>query len=608
MPETSIIIRAFNEEKHIGNLLEAIKKQDYKDCEIIVVDSGSTDKTLEIAQKLADKILEIESRDFTFGYSLNIGCRESGGKYLVFASAHVLPVGGQWLSSLIAPFKDEKVGMVYGRQIGDNNSKFSEKRDFEKFFGNSSAYPNNANSAIKKELWQEHTFDEYLFGLEDIEWVKYVSQKGLLVHYTPEAAVYHIHQEKWAQVFNRYRREAIAAAGIGLLHPLQARPNLVWLATNVFQDFLASLPNISLTRLEGIGRFRYYQWKGTRQGWYYDKDVDLHREKQALFYPAVNKAVVIKNKHQASIEEIPLPEMKPSDILIKVGYVGICRTDLEVYEGTLGYYKNSLAHYPIVPGHEFSGTIVKIGANNKYRERFKVGESVVGECILSRGSADRREVGVINYNGAYSQFIVMPGDYIHKIPDSLDHKTACLVEPLAVVLRGIRRIKERLKQNSQIAVIGAGPIGNFSSQILAQGGYSVSVFDRNQERLEILRDKVKMTSQNIDNLKNFDFIIEATGSTDVLKNILEESQSDVTLLLLGFPYGKIDYNFENVVSGEKVIFGSLGASPEDFEEALELLPKIDTRAFFQAIMPLENFNEAWQLHKSAKHLKIILKP
>ncbi|MDI6591504.1 MAG: glycosyltransferase family A protein, partial [Patescibacteria group bacterium] len=74
MPETSIIIRTFNEEKHVGNLLKAIREQDYKDYEIILVDSGSTDRTLEIAKKFGHKILEIESQDFTFGYSLNVGC------------------------------------------------------------------------------------------------------------------------------------------------------------------------------------------------------------------------------------------------------------------------------------------------------------------------------------------------------------------------------------------------------------------------------------------------------------------------------------------------------------------------------------------------------
>ncbi len=616
MPETSIVIRTFNEEKHLGNLLRAIKEQDYRDYEVIIVDSGSTDNTLKIARDFGcDAVLQIASHDFTFGYSLNMGCRQSQGKYIVLVSAHTIPTDHQWLGRLIAPFRDnEKAAVVYGRQVAAPETKFSEKRDFQKLFSDSSSdskvfldYANNANAAIRKDLWQERPFDEYLFGLEDIDWVKYVTARGFLVHYSAEAAIYHIHQEKWAQIFNRYRREAIAAVKIGMPHPPQARTSFFWLVSNILQDYIASLPYISLACLEEIGRFRYYQWKGTRQGWFYDRDVDLNRDKYTLFYPTQNRAVVIKNRQQASLEDMPLPAMKPGDILIQVGYVGVCRTDLEVYEGTLGYYRDGLAHYPIVPGHEFSGTIVQIGASNKYRERFKVGEKVVGECVLSREENSRREVGVINYNGAYSQFIVMPGEYLHKIPEGMELKIACLAEPLAVVLRAMRRVQCRLKPKSAIAVIGAGTIGNFCAQTLFNLGYKVSVFDKNRERLEFLKDKTEEICDHLNRLERFDLIIEATGSVDALKQILKESQINATILLLGFPYGNINYNFEDLVGREKVVIGSVGGESQDFEEALKLLPKLDVAPFIRTILPLEEFSQAWKLQQYLKGLKIILK-
>lgn len=615
MSETSIVIRTFNEEKHLGNLLESIKKQDYHDYEIIIVDSGSNDRTLEIARNFTDSILQIENQDFTFGYSLNLGCQRAQGKYIVLVSAHTLPVDNQWLGNLLAPFKNEKVAMVYGRQVGNHESRFSEKRDFQRLFSDSPAdshvsldYANNANAAIRKELWQQHRFDEYLFGLEDIEWAKRITSLGFVVHYEPSAAIYHLHRENWPRVFNRYRREAIAAARIGLSHPPQVKLGYFWLAKNIFQDLLYSLPKISLAKIEEIGRFRYYQWKGTRQGWYRDRDLDFNRDKYALFYPSANRAVVIKNKHQARIEEMPLPEMKPGDILIQVSHVGVCRTDLEIYDGSLGYYRNGLAHYPIVPGHEFSGRIVQIGANNKYRERFKVGEKVVGECILSRGdNAVRREVGVINYNGAYSEFIVMPGQYLHKIPEDMDLKVACLAEPLAVVLRALRRLSPRLKPQDSIAVIGAGSIGNFCCQVLASLGYQVTVFDRNEERLKLLENKTKATFSILNNLEKFSAVIEVTGSADVLEKVLKETRVDATLLLLGFPYGNFNFNFENVVGQEKVIIGSVGGEEEDFEQALQLLPKLDTAPFVQKVLALEEFSQAWKLQRDAQQLKIILK-
>jgi len=616
MPETSIIIRTLNEEEHIGNLLRAIEQQDYKNLEVIIVDSGSTDRTLEIAKGFPVKIINIESRDFTFGYALNVGCKESRGKFLIFVSAHIRPIDNQWLFHLLAPLKNEKVAMVYGRQMGDSRSKFSELLDFKRIFGNSSFdsdislnYANNANSAIKKNLWEQRAFDEYLFGLEDIDWAKYVTGEGYLVHYEPEAAIYHIHTEEWHQVFNRYRREAIAAIRIGLNYPPQVRLEFYWLIIRLIDDVFKSFPNLSPSRLEEILRFRYYQWKGSRQGWFRDRGLDLNRDKQEIFFLETNQAVLIENKHKAKLTKIPVPEIKPGSILIKVNYVGICRTDIEVYEGTLGYYRDGLANYPIVPGHEFSGTIVKIGANNKYRERFRVGERVVGECILSKeGSSNRKEVGVINYNGAYSQLIMMPGDSIHKIPDNLYSKTASLAEPLAVVLRALRRIKSRLSSKSSVAVIGAGPIGNLCTQVLSLEGYKVTVFDKNEERLGLLRNKAMGVFPSIDNLNKFDTIIEATGSKEILEQILEKSHVDSTILLLGFPYGDIDYNFEDLVGKEKVIVGSVGAEPEDFPKALELLSKLDTGAFTQVILPLEDFKKAWSFQNSSKYLKILLKP
>jgi len=616
MPETSIIIRTLNEEKHLGNILNALKNQGYQDYEIIIVDSGSTDRTLEIAKKFSVQIIKIESRDFTFGYALNVGCKASRGKYLVFASAHVLPVNSQWLSNLIAPFKNSKVAMVYGKQIGDSNSKFSERMDLRRLFRDSAIdslatldYANNANSAIRSDLWKKNMFDEYLFGLEDIDWARAVIKMGYLIHYEPTAVVYHIHEEEWYQVFNRYRREAISAVRIGLKHPPQAKKNILNVIRVTFLDLLFTFPNYSLSRLEEIVRFRYYQWKGTKTGWLQGVGLDLDVERNNVFRPIKNEAVVISATGKAKLEEMQIPEMKPGDILVKVDYVGVCRTDLEVYEGTLGYYKNGLAKYPIVPGHEFSGTIVKIGSNNKFQERFKVGQKIVGECVLSRGQvSERKEVGVINFNGAYSNYILTRGESLHRIPDNLDSKTAVLTEPLAVVLRALRRIDSRLPSNASVAVIGAGQIGNLCTQVLSQRGYNVSLYDKNIDRLNILKNEAKSIETGLQKLEKFDVVIEATGSSEVLEQVLRDGCVNSTILLLGFPYGDINYNFEGFVGKEQVIVGSVGADSQDFSEALKLLPKLKMEEFTKVVMPLADFTEAWKAHKSLKYLKILLQP
>jgi glycosyltransferase involved in cell wall biosynthesis len=108
-PETSVVIRTFNEEKFPPDLLATIKQQAYRNHETIVVDSGSMDRTREIAVQKADKLLAIESRDFTFGHSLNAGIQQTCGKYIVIVSAHTLPFNEYWLGNLSRSADDTTV-------------------------------------------------------------------------------------------------------------------------------------------------------------------------------------------------------------------------------------------------------------------------------------------------------------------------------------------------------------------------------------------------------------------------------------------------------------------------------------------------------------------
>ena len=174
-------------------------------------------------------------------------------------------------------------------------------------------------------------------------------------------------------------------------------------------------------------------------------------------------------------------------------------------------------------------------------------------------------------------------------------------------------MKIELAKTEIIHFVGIGGIGMSGLALIMKGlGFKVHGSDissnKNIERLRFLEDKVHRVSSVIYDLEKFDVIIEATGSKKVLEKILDESGFDSTILLLGFPYGDINYNFEKLVGDEKVIVGSVGAGEEDFKGALELLSKLDTEPFIQNIMPLSDFKKAWELHRSAKHLKILLKP
>ena len=111
-PRCSIVVRAFNEEQHIGKLLTGISQQSLKELEVIVVDSGSTDATVAIASHYPTRVVSIAPEEFTFGRSLNRGCAQAQGEFLVFISAHAYPVYPDWLERLLLPFSDPRVALA----------------------------------------------------------------------------------------------------------------------------------------------------------------------------------------------------------------------------------------------------------------------------------------------------------------------------------------------------------------------------------------------------------------------------------------------------------------------------------------------------------------
>ena len=270
----SIVIRAYNEEKHISRLLEGIRQQTVKDAEIIVVDSGSTDATVSIAESFGARVVHIAAEEFTFGRSLNFGVREATRELVVIASAHVYPVYPDWLESLLAPFAvDERVALTYGKQRGPDSAKFSEQQIFHQWYPDASqprqqtAFCNNANAAIRKSLWAKNNYDESLTGLEDLAWAKWAKEQGHEIAYVAEAEVMHIHNETPRGVFNRYRREAMALRRIYPEAHFNLYDFLRLTTTNILSDLWHAVRGRILWKnIASIFWFRFMQFHGTRMG------------------------------------------------------------------------------------------------------------------------------------------------------------------------------------------------------------------------------------------------------------------------------------------------------------------------------------------------------
>jgi rhamnosyltransferase len=270
----SVVVRTYNEEKHLPNLLMAVRTQEVPaDVEVVLVDSGSTDQTLAIAEAHGCRILRIDKQHFSFGRSLNVGCDSAAGDILAFVSGHCVPLERTWLHNLIAPVRDGRVAYAYGRQVGNGASRFSECQLFRRNYPERNSIPqegyfcNNANAAILRSTWADFRFDEELTGLEDMALAQRITSHGGKVGYVADATVYHLHDETWQTIRNRFEREAIALQAIMPQVHISFADFLRYFCSAVLLDFGAALQERKLLRYAGeIVAYRMMQFWGSYRG------------------------------------------------------------------------------------------------------------------------------------------------------------------------------------------------------------------------------------------------------------------------------------------------------------------------------------------------------
>jgi rhamnosyltransferase len=220
--QASVVIRAKNEAQFIGETLEALFSQSgIQAFEVVVVDSGSTDRTVEIVKQFPARLIEIPPETFTYGRALNIGINEANGDFVASLSAHSRPATDQWLASIVAPFRNPRVAGVAGRQLPRQNATALELLGM-RLSGVTSNRPtlrsrnpmfSNANGAFRRGLWQRLPFDEQVAGAEDIAWARSMLALGYLIAYEPAAAVYHSHGEPLLKHLRRTMHDAPTVLG-----------------------------------------------------------------------------------------------------------------------------------------------------------------------------------------------------------------------------------------------------------------------------------------------------------------------------------------------------------------------------------------------------------
>jgi 2-desacetyl-2-hydroxyethyl bacteriochlorophyllide A dehydrogenase len=339
------------------------------------------------------------------------------------------------------------------------------------------------------------------------------------------------------------------------------------------------------------------------------------------------KAIRFLGPDEIEYTNVAEPVIQSDEVLIKIMAVGICGTDLELLSGEMPYIKKGLTTYPLIPGHEWSGQVEKIGRDVT---KFKVGDRVTGDVSIGCGNCvmcmtgrfnlcpNRKVVGSYrNYNGAFSEYIKLPFRHVYLLPDHISYEEAALIEPAATAAYGVMRA--RISYGDTVLVIGDGPIGLLSVQsAILSGASSVYLIGSWDEKLEIgktMGADFTMNYRNDDNLEillektrhiGVDIVIETSGSADAFNFGLRAIKPGGKVVLLSI-YSSSEFMAEvnTIVSKDAEVIGVL-ASCNSFEPTIELMKagKIDVKPLITHKFPLSQADEAIQMMKSKSEFRI----
>jgi 2-desacetyl-2-hydroxyethyl bacteriochlorophyllide A dehydrogenase len=333
------------------------------------------------------------------------------------------------------------------------------------------------------------------------------------------------------------------------------------------------------------------------------------------------KAVVFQSQGQLSLEERPTPTPGYKEVLIRTAAVGLCGTDIHVLDGE---FEGSV--FPLVPGHEATGTIVALGeAVNEGVFDFRVGDHVAvnpsqtcGECeFCATGHQNLCRswdgLGVVSSDGAAQQFFVAPARNVYKLKPETHLYEAALIEPLACAIRGWDVLPRRL--GDHVLVYGAGTMGLLMAQLATRAGAaSVTIVDLNQDRLKTAAEcgiQLRHTSPDDAARAKWDVVIDCTGNIRAIEDALTRvkpagyfqdfgvAPSDRTAQYSPFRV----YRDEVTIVGSMAVHNSFGRAVELFEAGV-----INAHAMISHAFVLDDYGQALAMFRAGQGRKLQIRP
>ena len=339
------------------------------------------------------------------------------------------------------------------------------------------------------------------------------------------------------------------------------------------------------------------------------------------------KALMYLGPRNMPMQDIPEPAVQDGEVKIKVTYCGICGSDIHGYSGSTGRKIP-----PMIMGHEFCGTVAELGAGVT---GFTIGQRVVvlpvescGTCPQCRAGLtnicqNRRGLGVMDVNGAFTEYICFSAKYVYPLPDSLSDVEATLLEPLAVAFHAVRSAQP--VEGKNVMLVGAGTIGQLILKCLALYGCKTviasDVVDTHlQKALEngadvvvnpMDREKMDQTLREHDLLGNIDVTIEAVGATPTVQQSIDYVANHGRVVWVGNAAKMVEINMQSVVTREVFLRGSYAYDAADFEQCLKLMAerKLDVTNIISGVVNLDEVSGVMDqvLDKKIDVFKVVAK-
>jgi len=328
------------------------------------------------------------------------------------------------------------------------------------------------------------------------------------------------------------------------------------------------------------------------------------------------------------LREIGIPDIEDDDVLLEVGAVSVCGSDVHQSRGTQSWPVNT----PVVLGHEFGGTVAQFGRRVKgFREGDRVvsetAARICGECLMCRGGRynlcpSRKGFGY-GVDGAMAQFVRVPARLLHHVPDSLPFDLACLAEPHAVAYNAMC-VNSTVRPGDSVVVLGPGPIGLLCARMAALSGANPLIvvgLTGDEARLDASRqlgathtalgdvDAVAAIVRSLTPL-GADVVCDSSGASDTLAAGLRLARPDGHVIKVGWSPDVIPVDVNPLVLGNVRLQGSFSHNFAVWERVIHLLNSGVTRpeTIVGLRAPLEGWREAFDAMHDRRVIKSVLVP